>query len=352
MNSKTVGINKGALSLWLLFAFCLLVGITTLYSELFQAPLKEFDAKKLATNPLKIELLEGIKSIEFTNSQGNFHFEKDPDSVDLNNDGLDDETKDLAWMMTSPYTNGAKPQVIEEIFEFLRKLSPKKAYQFEPINLTNFSLDKPLLSFNLLTEKAKNVNLTLGLTNNETETTYVGIDGKDQKNIYAIAKTELNIMNSGVGAMIDNKIFMGNNLNLDIIEIYKGKELDKDPQLVLLKKDQQWYGANYEGVSTEKVQDFLEKIFSVKSLMILDKLNDEGQEEVAKLRADPEVTVILKNRSNSGVAYTISQAISSLPGVKLDRKSAIIWVSNRAYPYLVGKESLNTLISGKQNNFD
>jgi hypothetical protein len=352
MNSKTVGINKGALSLWLLLAFCLLVGITTLYSELFQAPLREFDAKKLATNPLKIELLEGIKSVDLTNSQGSFHFEKDPDSSDLNNDGLDDETKDLAWMMTSPYTNGARSQIVDEIFEFFRKLSPKKAYQFEPINLTNFSLDKPLIKFNLVTEKGKTVTISVGLTNNETETTYVGVETKEQKNIYAISKTELTLANVGVGAMIDNKIFMGNNQNLDIIEIYKGKELDKDPQLVLLKKDQQWYGANYEGVSSEKVQDLLEKIYNVKSLMILDKLNDEGQEEIDKLRADPEVTVILKNRSNSGVAYTISQAVNSLPGVKLDRKSAIIWVSNRAYPYLVGKESLNSIITSKQNNFD
>ncbi|MFZ4715064.1 MAG: DUF4340 domain-containing protein [Bacteriovoracaceae bacterium] len=352
MNSKTVGIKKDTLSIWLLLAFCLLIAVTTLYSELFQAPLQEFDAKKLASNPIKVELLEGIKSAELTNAQGIFHLERDPDATDLNNDGLDDETRDLAWSMTSPYTNGARAQVLEQIFELLRKLSPKKAFQHEPINLANFTLDKPIFTLKLQTEKGKTVLFSMGLTNNETGTTYVAVESAELKNIYAIAKTESPLGTIGAGSIIDSKIFMGHNSNLDIIEVYKGKELDKDPLLVLLKKDQAWYGANYEGMNAEKVQDFLDKLFSIKSLMILDKVSEEGQEELEKLRLEPEITMILKNRSNSGVAYTISNSVSSLPGVKLDRKSTIIWVSNRTFPYLVGRENLNSIFNVKQNNFD
>ena len=351
MNSKTLNLSKGKLSGWLLVLFFLLVVLTSLYSELFQAPLQEFDAKKLASNPLKTELLEGIKSLNVSNNQGAYQLDRDPDAQDFNDDGLEDETQDVAWTLVTPFTNAAKPAVIEQIFDLLKKINPKNAFQYEPINLSNFALDKPHLILMLKTEKGRETRVSFGLENEETKSSYIAIENIESKMIYVLPPLTQNLSTITLGNILDSKVFLGHNNNLEIVEIYKGKDLDKDPLVVILKKDQIWYGPNYEAANNGRVNDFLAKLFAIKSLMILDKLSDEASLELEKMRLDPEETIVLKNKSNSGVAYTISKPTADIPGIRFDRKSVVIWVSNRPHPYLVGKESLNSLAT-KQSYFD
>lgn len=330
---------KNHLSSYLLLLFILLLISSALYSHFFQAPIEQFDAKKLEFNPLKKELIEGIKQIEFTNKVGTFILQKDPDSVDFNGDGFDDETHDLAWIIKSPILSGAKAGTVNLIMTDLRNIVTKKSYRYDDINLSNFTLDKSTLTLKLTTEKEAHTTATLGLTNTDKQVQYLGFQG-EKSEIY-----EINLFNWGIDTLtlsnlIDSKIFLGNNKNLETLEIYRGKNLDVDPLMAILKKDQTWYDSSYESLSEKKVQDFLNKLFTIKSIMILDQLSEEGQAAIDAQMEKPMYTLILKNKSNDGVAYTISDAFSFIPGVKMDRKSIIISVSNRPHPYLIGKESL------------
>lgn len=337
---------KNHISSYLLLLFILLLVSSALYSHFFQAPIEQFDAKKLEFNPLKKELIEGIKSIEITNKFGTFLLQKDPDSVDFNGDGFDDETHDLAWIIKTPAVtgilSGAKAGTINLILTDLRNMITKKSYRYDEINLSNFVLDKPTLAIKLATEKENQTALGLGLINNDKKVQYLGFQG-EKSEIYEINHFNWGIEGLALANLLDSKVFLGNNKNIETVEIYRGKNLDVDPIMALLNKDQTWYDASYEALSDKKVQDFLKKLFSIKSNVILDQLTEEAQAAVDAQLEKPTYTLILKNKANDGVAYTISDVISFIPGVKMDRKSVIISVSNRPHPYLIGKESLPNL---------
>lgn len=320
----------------------LLLVSSALYSHFFQAPIEQFDAKKLEFNPLKKELIEGIKLIEFTTKAGTFVLQKDPDSVDFNGDGLDDETHDLAWMIKSPILAGAKAGTVNLVLTDLRHIVTKKSYRYDDINLSNFILDKPTMTIKMTTEKENHTTIALGLINSDKQVQYLGFQG-EKAEIYEVSVFNWGIESLALANLLDSKIFLGNNKNLETLEIYRGKNLDIDPLMAILNKDQTWYDSSYEALSEKKVQDFLKKLFNLKSVMILDQLSEEAQTTIDGLMEKPTYTLIIKNKSNDGVAYTISDVVSFLPGIKMDRKSIIISVSNRPHPYLIGKETLPNL---------
>lgn len=350
MNSKTIFLKSKEFSFILLGAALFLLGVAILYSEFFHAPIEEIDAKKLATNPLKSEILSGIESIEIVALDSSFKLEKDSGSSDFNQDGIDDDTGASSWLISAPLIHPGRPEQIQYLLNLLKNLSPKQAFQYDEINLNNLGLANPQISLKIKSNNQNETILNIGLKNQNENLIFISILQNSKKQIYGLPIEQFNIDNINVTQFLDSKIVLGNNKNLEIIEIYQGKNLDTDPQVVLLRKDQVWYGPNYEALNEKRTADFLLNLFKIKSLFILDKVNNEGQDILDKALEKPNFTMVIKNKNNNGIVYTFSEPINYFPDVKIDRKAVIVWVSNRKQAYLVGKEEVQS-INNKQSYF-
>jgi hypothetical protein len=350
MNSKSISLKGKQISLLLLGAFIMLLAVTIIYSELFHAPLEEMDAKKLALNPLKQELLAGITKITIQSPNNLFSLEKDPGTSDFNNDGMDDDTQFPSWYVSEPMINPARPEQIQKLIYFLKNIAPKQAFQYDDINLANLELQNSPNMITIKTASNDETTIKIGIKNQTEKLVFLAIEQKAKKQILGIPLELVNFDILGLSQFLDSRILLGNNSSIEIIELYQGKNLDTDPKAVLLKKDQLWYGPNYDSLNDKEVQKFLTNLFKIKSLFILDKASNETQDTLDKLRESITMTIIIKNKNNNGIAYSFSEPISYFPEVKLDRKAVVVWASNRKHPYLVGKEEV-TPLNIKQNDF-
>lgn len=330
-------------------ALLLLVSFVCLYAELFKEPLPEFDTNKLNSNPLKLMLIEGINQIKISNKNGQFTLIRDIGYSDSNLDGIDDESKSPTWLLEAPVLSALRPDAIKHIIYSLQNISIKKQFSYDEINLTHLNLKEPLATIEVVSEKNKKAIIGIGLINNDDKSQFISVVS-EKNDIFQINLQNFSLENFSLNNLIDPLVFLGLNNNLEIIEIYKGRNLDTDPNIALIKKDQFWYDQLFNKLNDKTTKSFLQKLFFTKTQIVLDQISEKLQVELNSLYENPAFTIIIKHKNNNGISYSVSDVVSNLSDIKLEEKSVIIWASNRPFPLVVKKDILNTL-NIKPNEF-
>jgi len=329
-------VRKSTISYWLIGLFTTILILLAAISEFFQAPRltsRELEKYRLLFNSAE---LENIQSLKITNRIGTYHLSRgSKDSKDQ-------------WLLKFPRNLHADNQMTEKILASLQEIKIRKIYNLDPINKANFSLDAPLVTITLGYEKGVEKILRIGLINPIDNSTYLTVSGKDA--IYHVDSIKGKIEANDLSDFIDSKIINISSTKIKSLKIFKGTRKG-NPQLFLNKKENTWLGKKGKVLEEDKVKAYLSHLYKLKSQIILDSLTEDLQKNIKKYLDSPLYTMIIDFGNSQKVTYKVSSLVSSLDGIKIDKRQAfIIKVSNRKHPYLIAKENLK-LFSKSQRSF-
>lgn len=274
---------RPSLSTSLVFFFFLILLFLGLFAEVFESQAPEVDLAQIYANPVPVDELQRLKSLRLTNKQGDFLFENTHAEGHISG----------PWQMVEPQPLRVKSGVIERIVESLNVLRVRNFHRYEPINITNFSLDNPTLTLRFNTWKNKSYVIKVGLINPIDNSAYLTLSSQDQ--IYQIDPLEMALESYDLPQLVESKILALNVDTLASLELYDQSAL----LLKLLKKDGAWVDQNGIALTEEKVKRFFARLEEMKSASILDDLTTTQKEFLNKVMASSSYT--LKIISNQGV---------------------------------------------------
>ncbi|MEI8346073.1 MAG: DUF4340 domain-containing protein [Pseudomonadota bacterium] len=316
-------------STWALLTFAGIVLLGAFISELFQAPrigTQEFSESQFL---FKKEDLENINKIILKNRLGLFNFDK---SIDENHPG---------WNLTYPRKLPANPSGVKAIVQGLSKIKIRKTYPKDAINITNFSLNAPVVELNLESGQQK-IELKIGIVNPIDNSTYV--TRSDSNSIFYVDALDTPLEMLDLAFFIDTGIFSFAPDRLLSLKIYRGLQKHNDVIFALTysPETKEWKDKSGRVVNEEKITSFFDDLFELKSIAILDRVSDKLRENLDKYLAAPQFTLVLENQDNSQTTYLVTPVITKqLPDVKIEKKLVfIIQASNRENPYAFDQKDI------------
>lgn len=332
-------LKKPDTSSLLLIVFLTLLGSGILLSELFHLPNLDLSRIESLQIPIKKDFLKSVHFIEVNNQLSTFTFRKE-------------QEKDH-WDLISPKNLPAKRTIINQLFNELSSIVVKKIIVHDEINLRNYSLTNPVLTITLKqTEGASDSNnknsliIKMGMVNPIDNTTYLTFSNK--KIIYQIEKLSRPFESLALSDFVDSKIF-----TLSLYDIYKfnlsktnyySKKKEKVSLLKFKRVDPFWYDMKKNKLSTDKVEKYINKVISVKSHLILDKSSKSVKKNLTRYLKSPLFEIVVADKQGRNYRYELSQLLEKIPELKIERKqNALIWASNKDYPYLIKKDYLRFL---------
>lgn len=321
MNKFSKTIYKSYLSTWFLGSFLFIMAIVAVGTELFQLAPKGQKELSVYSNPLKADILSNLKSMVISNKLGSFTIAEEKSG----------------WMLKEPRQMPLKIQTKDKIFESLKNIIVKNLHQYEPLNISNFSLDKPVFTLKLYTKLDETIELKVGLINPINNTTYLVIS--NQKQIFQTDILMNNLEALDLGDFIDANVFSIKSSELVSFKIYSGKSNQSLNELS--KVNGTWKSKKYNTISDENTLKTIDSILNIKAQYIVDGQDPETQNTINNYLDNPIYTVKV-NTTNKEVSYIITGLVKSLPGLKLDkRQHFIIQASDRKFPMIVAKDNLN-----------
>ena len=145
--------SKATLSNTLLLCFFLAIIFSAAFSEFFQTPNgpnRDLLPYRRLFHPNQ---LDNVQKLELINGLGTFHLEK--------RQKLGAEV----WELTYPRSLPANKETIAKILSGLKAIKILKIYTKDPINISNYSLNNPLMKINLTDISGEKTSLALGLVN-------------------------------------------------------------------------------------------------------------------------------------------------------------------------------------------
>lgn len=252
------------------------------------------------------------------------------------------------WELISPRKFPANHATVEKILAAMSDIKIRRVYQEDPINISNFSLDSPLLSLTLIDQKGEKSVLDFGLINPIDNSTYVRISS--QKVIYHIDAMSFQLQGLDLTKFIDSRIFTFLPINVHTMRIYRGDKKSSQLQVAMILKNGQWTGSKGQPLDPTKVNSFMSEIITIHSLFILDKVSEELQKAVEQYTARPLYTIEVEDSNQNYYSYVVTGVINQLPGIKMERRqNFMITASNRKYPYLVEKSLIKTFYTTERS---
>lgn len=309
----------------ILFLFFLLVSIAAFFSDIFQTPNKTgpevIEQAKLFTS----NDLEKMHRISLKNKSGEYIFER------MQNNSIS------PWHMISPRDISANSLFIEKLFNALTTIKVKKIFPDEKINSSNFSIDKPTSTLNLIDQTGKVITVIFGLMNTIDNSTYLKISGRN--GIFHVEAPNVSLENASLLNLIESQII---SINLDTLvsfKIFHGNKKAGTTQLEMLKKNEDWYDHEGNLLSREKINDYLQELSSLKSSFILDKKTDSQKRQINNYAKNAEYIVSIEDNKNNTIDYNISGITRELSDIDLKNEEYfIVTISNNATSYVVKKE--------------
>jgi hypothetical protein len=87
---------------------------------------------------------------------------------------------------------------------------------------------------------------------------------------------------------------------------------------------------------------YLTDLTALKSTFILDERNEKLEKRLERYTSKPFFKLDIQTEDGNEIEYKVSYVISSLPGIKMEKKqNFIIKASNRQHPFLVNKGFIN-----------
>lgn len=312
---------------FILFSFFILVALATLFSELFQKPIKTASEAIEQTKLFTGTDLGLIKRIALKNKSGEFIFER----------------KELApgafWKMVSPRETTSGSLFVEKLFNELEVIKIKKIYPDETLNNSNFALDKPGATVTLSDETGKAINIQVGLMNSIDTSTYLKVSGKT--GIFHVEAPSVSLENATLADLIESQIIAVDLRTISGVKIFHNKKII----LEIKKKGIEWFDSEGFRLSSRKTEDYLAELASLKSSYVLDKQTDAQKRQISNLLKTAEYSLILEVESGGEAQeFTISGSIKSLSDLDLkNEESCIITAGNDQTAYVVKKEIVEML---------
>lgn len=320
---------KSYLSSWFLGLYILVLAIVAIGTELFQLAPKGQKEISSYENPIKADYLTNLKTMIISNKLGSFTINENESN----------------WMLKEPRQMPLKQKTKEKIFDSLKSITVKNIHQYEPINLSSFSLDKPILNILLFTKLDEKIEIKIGLINPINNTTYLTVS--NQTMIYQTDILKNNLESLELSDFVDSKVFSMDISEVKSLEIFRSKSnstLNK-----LIKENGVWKSKKYNVISSVNTQNSIQNIVNLKAQYIVDKDQKETITTINNYLENPLYTVVVKTK-DAQHTYLISSLVKAIPGLKLEKRQFfIIKASNRKFPYIVAKDNLNLFQLRYQN---
>lgn len=313
--------KKSTLSNWLMIFFVFALALSAGISEFFQAPKtlnQELEQYHFLFTKNQIANFDQIK---IENRLGEFSLARTSAGV---------------WELTSPRVLPASADLVSRMTRTLEGVKIRKLFPKDPINLSNFSLDNPLMKIKLTsTTKNTEEEVHFGLVNPIDNSTYIYSDTKEV--IYHVDALANSLEGLGLSDFVDSKVFTMNTDQVAFFELFRGRS---SKQLSLKREKDQWLGRNDKPVRPDDVVKYFNDLLEVRSALILDKLTEKLSETLERLLKTPFYYIKIKTASGEEITYEISTIVNNLPDVKLDKGQIyIVKASNRSHPYVLTKDS-------------
>lgn len=309
----------------ILFLFFILVSLAALFSDIFQTPVKTGSELIEQAKLFTANDLSKIHRLSLKNKSGEYIFErvqKNPTSP---------------WHMVSPRDISANSLFIEKLFNAMTTIKVKKIFPDGKINTSNFSIDKPTSTLNLIDQSGKVITIVFGLMNTIDNSTYLKISGRS--GIFHVEAPNVSLENASILDLIESQII---SINLETIidfKIYRGNKKSSTPQLEMKKKDKNWYDREGNLLSLEKFDDYLQDLSSLKSSFIIDKQTDSQKRQINNLSRNAEYIVSIEDNKSNIIDYNISGLTRELSDLDLKNEEYfIVTISNNTTSYVVKKE--------------
>ncbi|GAB4019407.1 MAG: hypothetical protein Fur0010_21360 [Bdellovibrio sp.] len=322
-----VELNPRLLSQFLLGTFSLILGVSIALSEFFQAPKENiYDVSKYNTL-VSEEMLAQVVKVEFKNRLGSFKFELQ------NHDGRDE------WQMISPRSFPANQDSLFQIFDALKRISIRRIYERDKININNFSLDYPLMAITLHQKDGTKTSIDLGLINPVDSSTYVSISNQSSI-IYHINALENALEKFDLANFVESRIF---HLKRDEIASLKISNSGGMSILQLTKKDDNWFGRGDAPMENEKVVELINELLAIRSQIIIDRMPEGAKETLTKAMGSQLYTVTMTDTKGDEYTYNFSNLLPAIADLKLEKyQNIIVSSSKRRFPYILSKDILNS----------
>ncbi len=309
----------------ILFLFFILVASASLFSDMFQNPIKTgkqmIEQSKLFTSS---DLLN-IQKISLKNKSGEFQFERN------------DNNQTTPWHMIAPRDISANSVFIEKLFNSLAVIKVKKLFPDEKINSSNFSLDKPMSTLSLLDQNGKSTIINFGLMNSIDNSTYLKILGKP--GIYHVEAPNVSLENATLLDLIESQIIAINLNSIESFKIYKGNKKASPPTIELIKKDKGWFDSNNNLLASDKIDEYFQDILSLKSSFLLENQTELQKKSVSIFTRNSEYIITINDNKGKTVDYFISTLFHSFSDLDLKNEDHFLMtVSNSSSGYIVKKE--------------
>lgn len=310
--------NRNSISTFILGGFVTVLLFGALVSEFFQAPIISSQELSKFQFLFTREQIDTVKLVKIKSSLGEYQLERN----------------DLKWNLTSPRLIDANINMIEKILSSLKEIKIKKIYPKDAINLANFSLDNPISTLTIKNEKNEEKSISFGLVNPIDNSTYVSVE--DEKAIYHINNINMPFERIELASLIDSRIF---NMEWNEIKSFKLFSQNKNkPTLSFVREKKIWVAGNKQ-LHDERMKKYLSELTSLKSTIILDERTQKLDERLERYTSKPFFKLDVQTEDGNEIEYRVSYVISSLPGIKMEKKqNFIIKASNRQHPFLVNKD--------------
>ncbi|MFA6236121.1 MAG: DUF4340 domain-containing protein [Bacteriovorax sp.] len=301
--------------------FFLLVGLAALFSDIFQTPVKTAAQAIEATKLFTSADLKLIKRISLKNKSGEYIFERK------------ENNQISPWHMVAPRDISANSLFIENLFNALTVIKVKKLYPDETINYSNFSIDKPTATLDLIDENGSTIKILVGLMNSIDNSTYLKIEGRN--GIYHVEAPSVSLENTTIFDLIESQIISIDLNNVNALKIFRNKK----PVLEIRKKDGQWSDSEGNLLDAAKIDDFFQELSGLKSAFVLDRQTEAQRKLISTLTRSPEFTVSIEDQLAHTVEYNISSLTKSMPDLDFkNEEHFIVTLSNGPTVYVVKKE--------------
>ena len=322
--SESLKSGRQTLSNSLLFCFILAIALSAAFSEFFQTPQKTDDSLEPWQQLFTPRQLALIQELELTNKLGTFRFNKRQ------------EGGRLEWDMIHPRQLNANDDTITKIFEGIQQINVLKIYPQDSINLSHYSLNNPATVLKLIDGDNQTLVLKTGLVNPIDNSTYMIVSGKTP--IFHIEKLNFPMESLNLANFIDSTIFTLPLEEMTGIQIYRGSRLNLSARL----KEGQWYNRRNRAFDESKIQAFLKKMFSLRSLMILDETTEKLKKQIKRYTARPLYTIKMHDRQEREHTYKITHPLSKLADIKMEKgENSLITGPEGTHPQLMDKTHLD-----------
>lgn len=308
----------------ILFLFFILVSIAALFSDIFQNPIKNaadmMEQAKLFTS----SDLSQIKRLSLKNKSGEYIFER------TENDQA------VPWHMVSPRDISANSVFIEKLFNALTVIKVKKLFTDEKINTSNFSIDKPTSTLNLIDQNGRAITISIGLMNTIDNSTYLKIAGRN--GIYHVEAPSVSLENITLLDLIESQIISIDLKTLTALKIYKGNK--KAPaNFEIKKKDGAWIDRENLSLSIDKVDEYFQELSNLKSSFIIEQPTDSQKKRIEALSKNPDYTLSVEDNNGTITDYHVSGMIKEMSDLDLKNEEYfVITTSSAPTTYIVKKE--------------